>query len=255
MREGLPILVAIGAMGIGWAQDPPAVEAIRQYALNYSQSLPDYTCQQDTERVENSRRAGASVANTIQEEISFVGGVEHYKVLKVNGVAAKNVTHEQLNGALSGGEFRGLLKQIFDRNSATAFRQQSSGKLHGREMTALPFRVPQQTGYLVRDSALHKNLRVAFEGSVWADPKTNAVMKIAMHLVDIPKESELEGTEITLEYKAVDLSGQQFILPSQFEWSWLEHSRGGTLGETGTNLIKFTNCRKFTAESNIDFGK
>ena len=254
MRGGLLLTIGLAA-ALGWAQEPAAVEAIRAYALHYSQSLPDYTCLADTQRVENSERAGTAKSEAIEEEISYIGEAEHYKVLKVDGKAAKGVTHEQLGGATSAGEFGGLLKQIFDPQSATAFSQQSSGKLNGRAVAVLKFRVAQPTGYAVYDNVSKNYIRVAFDGTVWADAGTNAVMKIAIKLVDIPKESPLEETAITLEYKAADLSGQQFILPWQFEWNWRGSPRGGTQGQSGTSVIRFSKCRKFTAESNIDFGK
>lgn len=245
------------AAGLAWAQEPPAVDAIRQYALNYSQSLPDYTCLQETKRIATGGDLPLGKVNTdtIEEELSFVGKAEHYKVLKVNGAAVKNILHERLPGTVSSGEFGGLLRQIFDPRSATAFRPQSPAKIQGRGMTVLLFRVPQQTGYRILGDDLQHYLTVAFEGTVWADAETNAVMKIAMKLVNIPNESSLEATQITLEYKPVDLSGQQFILPSKFEWIWRERAEKRAVEASGSNQINFTNCRKFTAESNIDFGK
>lgn len=127
--------------------------------------------------------------------------------------------------------------------------------MNGRATTVLAFRVPQQTGYNVYDNVLGKYLKGAYEGSVWADPATNAVMKVAMTLVNIPKESVLQATRITLEYKPVDLSGRQFILPSQFEWNWQRRRENGIEGENGSNQINFSACRKFAAESRIDFDK
>lgn len=256
MRGGLLLTMGLVA-GVGWAQEPAAVEAVRAYALSYSQSLPDYTCSQETRRIAmgGDMRAGAVSTDTIEEELSFVGKAEHYKVLKVNGAKVKSVSHEKLDGAMSTGEFGGLLRQIFDKGSATAFRPEGTGKIGGRTMTALGFRVPEQTGYRILDHELNRYFTVAYEGTVWADAETNAVMKIAMKLVNVPSQSSLENTSITLEYKAVDLSGQQFILPSRFDWNWRERPGARDRELSGSNQINFTNCRKFTAESNIDFGK
>lgn len=257
MRSILSLVLAVSSTGMAWAEEPAAVETVREYALNYSHSLPDYTCLEQTTRfaMGGDMRAGQISTDRIEEELSFVGQVEHYKVIKVNGADAKNLSHEQLNGATSTQEFAGLLRQIFDPKSATAFRAQSSGKIQGRAMTVLGFRVPRQTGYRIQDHGLQGYLTAAFEGTVWADAETNAVMKIAMKLVKIPEQSSLEDTEITLEYKQVDLSGQQFILPSKFEWNWRERAGGRARELSGSNQINFTDCRKFTAESNIDFGK
>src|SRR5580698_8256639 len=108
------VLLSLGPIAIAGGQTSTALEAVRAYVLSYYQSLPDYTCVQETDRRFNrqvdlsaNRRAGDNIAvagpqdashSLIEEELSFVGGKETYKVTQVNGSRAANITHEQLGG-------------------------------------------------------------------------------------------------------------------------------------------------------------
>jgi len=261
MRSRLILALAAAAVFAG-GQEPKTIEAVRKYALNYVQSLPDYTCTQVTKRVYSRRgllSSGGGPGNlndTIEEELSFIGGKEHYKVTKVNGFApAVATSHEQLGGAVSEGEFGSLLKHIFDPETGTTFRAAPREKIQGRAMNVIAFSVPQSKGYSVHDGEGNRDLLLAYEGSVWADAETNAVTKITMKCIDIPRETRLTTVELTLEYKATQLSDQKFILPSRVELLWRNSGTIGAPQEEGTNEVEFKSYRRFTAESNIDFSK
>ncbi len=259
MRNRLLIITAM-ATALMAADEPPSLQAVRQYALNYVRQLPDYTCVQDTKRASSRQpsRLGTGQGSTdqIEEELSFVGGTEHYKVTKVNGFPTANASPEQLSGAVSQGEFGSLLRKIFDPATGTTFRAAPPAKFQGRTMHVLTFSVPQAKGYLVDDGEQHRQLLLAFEGSVYADAETNAVMRFTMKCINIPSDAMLVGTELTLEYKPTDLSGREFILPSHFQLSWRRRmANAPTVFEDGTNSVDFKSYRRFTAESNIDFSK
>jgi hypothetical protein len=244
----------------GFAVAQPAslngpLEALRSYALGYVQNLPDYTCVQVTDRIATSERAIRS-HDVIEEELSYVGGKERYKVTKVNGFPSANASHDQLGGTVSQGEFGSLLKHIFDPDTGTIFQSAASERLLGRRMNVLTFSVPQSKGYTVYDGELKRNLTLGYEGSVYADAETNAVMRITMKCVHIPRETRLMAVELTLVYKTTQLLDREFILPSHFELSWRKR-RGETVAqgpqEDATNAVDFKQYRRFTAESTIDF--
>jgi hypothetical protein len=260
------ILAFAAAAVFAGGQEPKTIEAVRKYALNYVQSLPDYTCTQVTKRVYSRQgfvpigggvfNPGLNKNDTIEEELSFIGGKEHYKVLRVNGFApAVATSHEQLGGAVSEGEFGSLLKHIFDPETGTTFRAAPREKIQGRAMNVIAFSVPQSKGYSVHDGERNRDLVLAYTGSVWADAETNAVMKITMKCVDIPSDAQLSAVGITLEYKLTPLSDQKFILPSRVQLLWRKPGSVGVPLEEGTNTVEFKSYRRFTAESNIDFSK
>jgi hypothetical protein len=259
------ILLSVVTAALAAAQEPRPLEAVRNYALNYVQSLPDYTCVQVTKRVHTSLAflpagggpfsAGVNSNDTIEEELSFVGGKERYKVTKVNGFPPATTDHEKLGGAVSEGEFGSLLKHIFDPETGTTFRAAPQEKIQGRAMNVIAFSVPQAKGYSVHDGERNRDLLLAYTGSVWADAETNAVMKITMKCVNIPRETWLQAMELTLEYKLTQLSDQKYILPSHVQLTWRKPGSAGVPKQEGNNEVEFKSYRRFTAESNIDFGK
>jgi hypothetical protein len=52
------------------------------------------------------------------------------------------------------------------------------------------------------------------------DAETNAVIHITMKCSDFPPETKLVRTELTLDYKLTQLSGQKFVLPAHFQLVW-----------------------------------
>jgi hypothetical protein len=122
-------------------------------------------------------------------------------------------------------------------------------------MNVHTFSVPQSKGYSVHDGERNRDLLLAYEGSVWADPETNAVMKITMKCVNIPRETRLATMELTLEYKLTQLSDQKFTLPSRVQLTWRKPGSAGVPSEEGNNQVEFKSYRRFTAASNIDFAK
>ena len=230
--------------------NPPALEGIRKYALNYVQNLPAYTCLQET----NRRRGFGGINDVIEEELSFFGGTEHYKVTKVNGEPVANVSHEQLGGMVSEGEFGSLLMRIFDPATGTSFRSAPSARIQGRAMNVLTFSVPQSKGYGLYDTDLKRTLILPFEGSVYADAQTNAVMRITMKCINLPKETRYVALELALEYKATRLSGHEYVLPSHFELAWRKTGSGGIVSiEQASNTVDFKLYRRYTADSRISF--
>jgi hypothetical protein len=246
--------ISANAQRVAAVGEPKALEAIRKYALSYVQNLPDYTCVQVSDRIDTAERA-ARTHDVIEEELSFVGGKERYKVTKVNGFPAANTSHEKLGGTVSQGEFGSLLKHIFDPETGTTFRSAGQDKLQGRTMNVLNFSVPQSKGYTIYDGELKRDFILAYEGSVYTDAETNAVMRLTMRCVNIPRETRLIAAELTLEYRPTRLADREYILPSHFELVW--QKRKALIGpgpqEDATNAVDFKLYRRFSAAATIDF--
>jgi hypothetical protein len=263
----------LGSIAIAGGQKSTTLEAVRAYVLSYYQDLPDYTCVQETDRRFNRKADFAAMQNPspglytlppgfythseIEEELNFVGGKETYKVTRVNGSRAANMTHERLGGTISTGEYGSLLRHIFDPETGTSFQSAAPAKLQCRTMNVFTFNVPQLRGYEIYDDELKREFLVAYEGSVYADAETNAVMRITMKCVDFPSETRLTDAELTLDYKPTELSTRKFILPSHFTLVWRKRKNETTtpkqFAEEETNTGDFRGYHRFKADSKIDF--
>jgi len=258
------LLAVIGHTAPDHAEQDKALAAIRAYALNYTNQLPDFTCTQVTQRTIFPVMAfrGHPLHDSYEEQIIFVEHKETYKVTKINGNAVANVRHDELGGIHSSGEFGTLLSDIFTPDTGTEFRWQKSSSSKRQRLSVFAFRVPAAKGYGLVGS--RGTILVAYKGLLYADAQTGAVLRIEMEC-EIPHDSEYQRLELTLDYKPIEVAGHAFNLPSHFHLHSIKEAppiagpsamptkSPGVLSET-TNEADYKSYRRFDAESEITFG-
>lgn len=243
--------------GLLFAQTPLTAEqaaslaAIRDYAVNYSQNLPNYTATQVVRRevrpTQNGRFTKGIQKHTdiVEEQIGYVDHRELHKVLRVNGRPPTENEAEQ-SGMYSRGEFGALLDTLFKPETRTVFQWDRTAKVNGRSMLVFAFRVPQlPNGYAIMEGT--RTLIVPYKGFVFADAETKAVMRIQMQCTDIPSVSQYRAMALTVDYKRTKVAGQDFILPSQFIMNL------GGLDSDVTMQASYKDYLRFAADATIIF--
>jgi hypothetical protein len=222
---------------------------VRENALNYTKSLPNFLCNQVTRRfVDPSGKESWIPQDTIQEHLAYVDGHEDYKVIAVNNKPAVNETHQKLGGVSSSGEFGSMLAEIFDPATETDFQWNRWAKVDGRVMYVLDFRVEQsRSRYSILHETSGREIISGYHGQIYADTETGRVMKITMDCDTIPADFPIQQVRLTLDYGFENISGKQFVLPERVE---LRSKEGRMLAK---NNIEFRLYRKFTTESQITF--
>jgi hypothetical protein len=240
-------IVAGAALAQTAAEQAAALQAIREYALNYTKNLPNYTCTQTTRQNIDRETFGRTQFGTdvVEEQLTFVNNREIRKVARINGRPALPDGPEQQMGTSSRGEFGNLLDVIFEPATGADIRWDRLATLNRRRVYVFAFRVPQSKGYALTESK--RTIRVPFEGFVYADYETKAVVRIEMKCTDIPRDSEYRDADLTLDYKPAKVAGQEFILPSHFLLHY-QMVRG-----LMTNDAEFTAYRRFSADATVQF--
>ncbi len=236
-------------------QPPPSEAEIRailkevtQNALDYTKGLPNFICTQVTRRhVDPYGTGGFQLADIIQEQLSFVDGKESYKVALVNNLAVQNVTHEQLGGTTSSGEFGTMLAEIFKPATAAEIDWERWGTLRGRKTYVFQFRVLQRNSeYSVYDQASGRQGVFGYHGLLYADVDTKMVMRIKMDL-DGMENFPINSVSLDLNYDMVEISGVPFVLPLKVELT----SRAGRYATR--NEVEFRRYSRFSADATIIF--
>lgn len=222
------------------------VQAVRDYALSYTRGLPKFMCTLTTRHVSrppNAVNDPALKLTTIEEQLSFVDDKEVRQIVKVDGEERDSV-----RGPLSRGEFGTLLEIIFDPQKHTEVKWSRVATLEGRKADVLTYRVPQSSGYILVGS--RGEIQVAFEGSVYADRQTHAVLRIQAKCVEFPRASDYGSVDLTLDYAPVKIAGKEYVLPSHFVLNYVN------LRESRQNINdgRFSGYHEFSADSSIDFG-
>ncbi|HWB96818.1 MAG TPA: hypothetical protein VG672_08955 [Bryobacteraceae bacterium] len=222
------------------------LESAREYALNYSKSLPDFICTQVTRRyIDPTGHSGWYPADTITERLSYYEQHENYKVILVNSKPT-DVPHEKLGGAISSGEWASMMKEIFEPSTGTQFQWERWATLRGRRTHVFSYVVSQERSkYQIHVPDQH--IVVGYRGSIFVDKETEAVEKITLQAMDIPAGFPVQDVQLSLDYDKADISGHSFTLPLKFT---LNSREGKYLAK---NEVEFRMYRKFSTDATITF--
>jgi hypothetical protein len=221
-----------------------------EHALNHERNLPNFICTQTTRRFEDlNGKNGWRPIDIIVERLTYFEHLEDYKVIELNGRPA-SIPHEQLTGASSSGEFGSVLKSIFSPETETEFAWQNWFTLRGRRMHVYSYRVTvSKSNYHIKVPERKLNLVTGYHGLIFIDALRHMVHRITLHPDGIPPSFPIQDVSLALDYEYNRIGDADYLLPLQFEL----RSREGSL--LVKNDVDYDNYRKFTADSNITFGR
>jgi len=234
-----------------------AIDDVREYALNYSRSLPDFVCTQVTRRYAApppGTRYGGPVGSdprwmaidTLQIRLSFFQQKEQYTVVLI-GNKVVNQDYQKVGGSKSFGEFGSMLQEIFERSTEAHFEWDHWGTLRGQRVMAFQYhvRLDRSKYQLVVDD--RDSIRAAYHGLVEVDPKTHVVLRVTTEAENIPPEFPIKEARDVLDYDYTELSGHTFLLPLKAQVLMKGTEAWQRLDE------EFRIYRKYSAESDIKF--
>jgi hypothetical protein len=232
------------------------LDAMRDYAKNYTESLPNYVCVQTTHRrydatdklYQKGYRGYSTNGDTVQELLTFYDHMESYKVEMIDGKAVTNVTHERLGGVRSSGEFGTMMRNIFDPDTGAEFAWDSWHTLRGRRMYAFAYHIDKEHGYSMADDETHRSYTTAYKGLVYWDKEAHAIPKITLDTTGIPPDFPIHEVHIALDYDLIKVGEQEFMLPYHYMLT-SRVDNANTFNEADFKLY-----RKYGAEATITFG-
>jgi hypothetical protein len=239
------------------AAQAPAPDAVEQkkvladattYVINHERNLPNFFCTQTTRRFEDP--TGKEVwrpIDIIVERLTYFEHHEDYKVFLLNGRPA-NLSHKELGGASSSGEFGSVMKGIFAPVTEAKFGWQGWFTVRGRKMQVYSYQVlASKSDYhiVVREEGL--DLVPAYHGLIFIDDRTHSVYRITMHADGIPPTFPVQDVSLILDYEYASIGDANYLLPLEFEL----RSRQGN--HWIKNDVGYDSYRKFSADSSITF--
>lgn len=247
----LPLAGSAAGQKITADERAAALTKVREYARSYTASLPNYTCIQLTQQRLMGPGAGvfgppgfSMRAGELEEQITFVDRREIRMVTKVNGHRPSDAERAQI-GPVSQGEFGNLLDTIFDPKSGAEIHWDREAKLDGSRVYVFAYGVPQSSGYALMESK--GQTRVPFQGLVYSDPRTGAVVRIEMKCVKIPARSAYRAVVLTLDYKPVKIDDKEYLLPYGFSMQL------GMKGTVAFIAAQYLSYRRFSADSTVRY--
>jgi hypothetical protein len=198
------------------------IDEVRQYALNYSQNLPDYICTLVVRRYVAPYPGGKyggrrgddpswQLANTLTVKLSYYNQKEDYKLILFNN-SPTQMDYNKVGGSRSTGDFGSLLRMTFEPETEARFEWDHWGLLRGRPTYVFAYHVSQERNQW-HVSADNEDTIPAVKGLVYIDQQTKQVLRISLEAVDLPPTFPVKQASDTLDYDYQDVGGQQFLLP------------------------------------------
>ena len=223
------------------------LDEVRQNALNYTRSLPDFICTQVTRRyVDPSGLEMWQAADTLTARLSYFEQKEDYKLILINN-RLTDQSYNAVGGATSTGEFGSMLREIFELRSRASFDWSRWATLRGRRVYVFAYRVPQPYSQWHISYERKMDIVAGYHGEVFVDRETHMVMRITLEAEDIPPSFPVQQARDMLDYDFTKIGEQDFLLPLRAEVR-MRSDRVLT-----RNDVEFRMYRKFSAEASVKF--
>jgi hypothetical protein len=226
------------------------LEQVREGALDYTRSLPDFICTQVVKRFEDrSGRDRWTPIDTLTVKLSYFDQMEDYKLLTIDNKPT-NLDYMKSGGSASKGEFGTILNVIFDPKSAGEFHWKNWTTLRKRRAALYTYRVDRAHSSYVVSVQLDRDNQVeavvGFHGEIVVDRGTNMPMHLTME-GEMPVNFPARQSVTSLDYDFAEVGGQEYLLPLRAEVEMRStrlHTR---------NSVAFHGYQKFHTETTITF--
>src|SRR5579884_1580864 len=233
------------------------ISEVRDYALNYSKSLPDFICTQVTRRyaapAPGTKYGGAAgsdptwyLQDTLTVKLSYFDQKEDYKLILVNN-SMTNQDYKSLGGATTTGDFGSMMREIFEPSTQAHFEWDHWATLRGRRTLVFSYRVDQSRSQWHINTTAKMDIVPAYRGLVYVDRDTHMVTRVTLEAIDVPAGFPIKRAETVLDYDYQDISGHTFLLPL----------KASTIMASAEYLTKndeeFRVYRKYSADTTITF--
>jgi len=253
----IPQVVPAGRFAITFpatAIQPPSPDALKSlladaalYATGYSHSLPNFVCEQVTNRsIDLHSRGQWKHEDKFTELLTFFDHQESRKLLVREHYRAKSHadTGEDMAGVVSAGEFGGVLEGLFRTSSKADFQWKETAVLGDGTVQVFDFHVGR--AHSILDVGAGTTTFVPCHGQVFIDSATRGIRRITMVADDIPNTSRVHAVSVSVDYDYVAIRNQDYLLPvaAQVE---VTHDRAAR----DLNQIEFRNFHRFSSTSRI----
>ena len=221
------------------------IERARDAALQFSQKLPNFVCQEFMSRFTQRGRQEKMPLDLVSADIVYEDGQESYRNVKIDNRATDKPLQE-IDGSWSTGEFASILLELFHPDTHAQFRSGGASSISGLSAQIYDFQVQSENSRWMLHAG-SQNLAAAYGGSVWVDPKTARVLRIEMQARNLPSDFPMATVETAVDYSDVRIGETSFLLPVHAEALGCE--RGTSY--CSHNIIDFRNYHEFKSEVKI----
>ncbi|MGB9456324.1 MAG: hypothetical protein WCB12_09790 [Bryobacteraceae bacterium] len=241
--------VVIFSMTAGAAGQAPEEGRLARFQEKIRQdmtTIPNYTCLETIERARRTPPLDFMPAGTVRLEVSMVAGKELFAKPGARSFEDRDVASLVPGGAIGTGMFATFARDLFVKGKGT-LRYKREENLGGHASVRYDFRVKKQESGLKLQVA-NISAMVAAKGSFWFDPVSLDLIRLDVYGENMPDDLHLDEAVTRTDYARTHIGDSNALLPQRSELTMTYYS-----GVTYRDVIEFSNCREYRAESTINF--
>ena len=217
-------------------------------AMDYGASLPNFMCEQVTNRSVNLFGSKEwHHKDKFKELLTYLNHEENRSMLELeqNGTMSHDYTKDT-RGAMSAGEFGSTLSRLFRPESKADFRWKETGVLGDGTVQVFDYRVPAENSTFNLRAASNSVVTVGYHGQVYIDSVTRMVRRITQVADNVPPKFLIREASVSVDYDYVVLNNHDYMLPVGAQVILRKGRR-----ELDMNQIEFHNFRRFGSNMRI----
>jgi hypothetical protein len=226
------------------------IEEARGRSTGYAAALPNFICVEVTDRSEDVAGNGKwRHRDTIAERLRYHDNAETRTTLEINGKRV-GTGRAGMKGAISHGEFGGILDAVFLPSSKTDFQWKETDALStGGTVQVLSYHIARENSTWGLEGDANWKVYPTFHGLIYIDSATKGVRRITMEADDLPRDFLIHAATFTADYDYIAIGTHDYLMPVRATFSMKEGKR-----ETVLNEMEFRNYRRYGSKVSIRYG-
>lgn len=229
---------------------PPEIILLARVKAHVRQELarlPDCSCLETVRREHKAAGGKMRPLDTIRLEVLASGDRELFASPGDRRFTDKHPASFAGSGVIGDGYFALLLRDVVSEGRVS-YDYRGEETVAGRKLARFDFRLSQaMSGYVIHMDDV--TATVGMKGSFWADPKLFDILRLEMRADEIPPSLPISESVTVIHYARMRLGEREATMPVSGDYRLTRIS-----GEESHNVMEFTHCRLFGAESSINFG-
>jgi hypothetical protein len=203
---------------------------------------PDFVCSVSIERTEKMGAGAPATLPPVRADAGVINGKELFAWPASDEDKTRLKQVLAVYGKAGTGSFALYARAVFLTSAATFYDAPDETK-DGKRLTRVDFAIPRDASRysLIKDG---QPLTLAYSGSIWTDPETSDVARLALEAEGLPQELGLKAVSQTLEYGRVKIGSSAVLLPVASDLRLQEMA-----GREAHLTSHFTDCHPYVAKS------
>jgi hypothetical protein len=211
--------------------------------------MPDYMCEETVDRTRREKGAPAfKNVDTMRLDVAFVGGKELFGRHDAGQIDKSHPSSLAGHGVTSNGEFTGHARSVFLDGAAT-MHYFGPDPVDGKAALRWDYNITTfSSGWVLTYAG--RRTQVASKGSFWVDPESLELQQLDVNAAEIEADFPISATHLSIGYAKALLGSKTVLIPQRSDL--LVTNSDGALEH---NLVQFSHCREYGADSAISFDK